>query len=59
MDVIDAIGLLKDYRLYDDAQNECRRKKIGENIINLMQKTTFYWQFYAYKSLNSFFLTIK
>ena len=28
MDVIDAIGLLKDYRLYDDAQNECRRKKI-------------------------------
>ena len=30
MDVMDAIDLLKKYRLYDDAQNECKRKKIDE-----------------------------
>ena len=30
MDVMDAINLLKKYRLYDDAQIECKRKKIDE-----------------------------
>lgn len=30
MDVMDAINLLKKYGLYNDAQNECKRRKIDE-----------------------------
>ena len=30
MDVKDAIDLLREYGLYDDAQNECKRKKIDK-----------------------------
>lgn len=30
MDVLDAINLLKKYRVYDDAKSECMRKKIDK-----------------------------
>lgn len=30
MDTMDAINLLKKYNLYEDAQNECKRKKLKE-----------------------------
>lgn len=30
MDVLDAINLLKKYQMYDDAESECRRKKIDK-----------------------------